>query len=130
VKVDGVLVISHFFHVERRRLIFMDRGGRPWVRRQTLSQLGRRPSLARQSSSTALGASPPSRAGQRPGLVRRQSRRGSVFGAMNFTGASSGGAFGMNRRKLSTREEATVREVFDLFDEEGSGCISRDEVIR
>jgi Ca2+-binding EF-hand superfamily protein len=48
---------------------------------------------------------------------------------MNFVGASSGGAFGVIRRKLSTREEATVREVFDLFDEEGSGCISRDEVM-
>jgi Ca2+-binding EF-hand superfamily protein len=32
------------------------------------------------------------------------------------------------RRRLSIREEATVREVFDLFDEDDNGAISRDEV--
>ena len=32
------------------------------------------------------------------------------------------------RRRLSLREEATVREVFDLFDEDQKGAISRDEV--
>jgi hypothetical protein len=51
-----------------------------------------------------------------------------VFGAMGLPGTGSGGAFGSIRRKLAAREEATVREVFDLFDEDGSGCISRDEV--
>ena len=45
-----------------------------------------------------------------------------------FGGACSAGPFGGNKRKLSIREEATVREVFELFDEDGLGYISRDEV--
>ena len=71
---------------------------RTWVRRQSLRALSRRPSFQ------TLG------------------RRGSVFAPTHK------GVFGSTRRKLSVREEATVREVFDLFDEDGNGIISRDEV--
>jgi Ca2+-binding EF-hand superfamily protein len=41
---------------------------------------------------------------------------------------SSGGTFGSITRRLSVMEESTVREVFDLFDEDGDGCISREEL--
>lgn len=49
-------------------------------------------------------------------------RRQSIFGDRR-------GPSGLpTRRRLSIREEATVREVFDIFDEDDKGAISRDEV--
>lgn len=75
------------------------RSSRVWTKQQSS-----KPTIVGLSSQSSIGS-------------YSRGRRSVIFGGGDAT------TFGLIRRKLSVREEATMREIFDLFDDDSDGII-------
>ncbi|CDJ42964.1 caltractin (centrin), putative [Eimeria tenella] len=55
-------------------------------------------------------------------------RRAQPSGAGRGLGGARGGTTGASRRELTEEQKREIREAFDLFDTDGSGCIDAKEL--